>query len=166
MAFAVRRLGAQDVAPARDWLRMFGRVFDEPENYAGAQPDDAYLAALLGDAGFLALAAEAEGAVIGGLAAYVLRKFEQPRAEVFVYDLAVEARWRRRGVATALLEETQATAADVGAHVVFIQADRGDEPADALYSRLGRREEALHFDLPPRPRRDAGRAGPTRGQIG
>jgi len=31
--------------------------------------------------------------------------------------------------------------------VIFVQADLGDAPAIALYSKLGRREEVLHFDI-------------------
>ncbi|MEZ5477047.1 MAG: hypothetical protein R3E95_06045 [Thiolinea sp.] len=36
------------------------------------------------------------------------------------------------------------------AYVMFVQADREveDEPAIALYTKLGMREEVLHFDLP------------------
>jgi len=29
-----------------------------------------------------------------------------------------------------------------------VQADHGDDPAIALYDKLGAREEVLHFDLP------------------
>jgi aminoglycoside 3-N-acetyltransferase I len=32
--------------------------------------------------------------------------------------------------------------------VIFVQADYGDDPAIALYSKLGTREEVLHFDIP------------------
>jgi aminoglycoside 3-N-acetyltransferase I len=32
--------------------------------------------------------------------------------------------------------------------VVYVQADRGDAPAIALYQKLGVREEVLHFDIP------------------
>ena len=28
----------------------------------------------------------------------------------------------------------------------------GDDPAVALYTKLGVREDVMHFDLPPRPR--------------
>ncbi len=42
----------------------------------------------------------------------------------------------------------QRVAAANAAQVIFIQADRGDEAAIALYSKLGRREEVLHFDIP------------------
>jgi aminoglycoside 3-N-acetyltransferase I len=34
-----------------------------------------------------------------------------------------------------------------GAWAVFVQADYGDEPAIALYEKLGVREEVLHFDI-------------------
>jgi hypothetical protein len=31
--------------------------------------------------------------------------------------------------------------------VIFVQADRGDDAAIALYSKLGAREDVLHFDI-------------------
>ena len=34
-----------------------------------------------------------------------------------------------------------------GAWVVFVQADYGDDPAVALYTRLGTREDVMHFDI-------------------
>ena len=37
--------------------------------------------------------------MIGGLVAYVLPKFEQARSEIYLYDLAVDAAHRQRGVA-------------------------------------------------------------------
>ena len=94
------------------------------------------------------LAAMQDGGVIGGLAAYELKKFEQERSEIYIYDLAVDAAHRRRGVATALIRELQHIAAARGAWVIFVQADYGDDPAIALYTKLGAREEVLHFDIP------------------
>jgi aminoglycoside 3-N-acetyltransferase I len=38
-------------------------------------------------------------------------------------------------------------ASERGAHVLFVQADRGDDPAIALYAKLGTREDVLHFDI-------------------
>ena len=43
-------------------------------------------------------------------------------------------------------------AAERGAYVMFVQADLTDPPAIALYSKLGRREDVLHFDIKPAPR--------------
>ena len=85
--------------------------------------------------------------MVGGLAAYVLDKFEQERSEVYIYDLAVAEPHRRSGIATALIEALKPIAAERGAYVIFVQADPVDAPAVALYSKLGQREDVLHFDI-------------------
>ena len=46
-----------------------------------------------------------------------------------------------------MIEKLQARAVDLGAWVIFVQADHGDDPAIALYTKLGLREEVLHFDI-------------------
>jgi len=85
--------------------------------------------------------------VLGGLVAYEFDKFERARRELYIYDLAVSAEHRRRGIATALIEHLREIAARRGAWVIFVQADYGDDPAIALYEKLGIREEVLHFDI-------------------
>ena len=87
--------------------------------------------------------------VVGGLVAYELEKFEQPRSEIYIYDLAVDESWRRQGVATALIDELRRIARERGAWVIFVQGDYGDDPALARYDKLGTREEVLHFDIAP-----------------
>ena len=148
----IRVLGADDVHRMDALCAMFGEAFDERDTYTGARPDPAYSARLLASDGFIAIAAMRGDAVVGGLAAYVLPKFERARSEVYLYDLAVDAACRRRGIASALVAELQRIAADRGAWVVYVQADHGDDPAIALYTKLGTREDVMHFDLPPLPR--------------
>jgi aminoglycoside 3-N-acetyltransferase I len=145
--FAVCQLTDRDIDLFRALLAVFGRAFDEIETYARAQPDAAYLRRLLGGEQFIALAALADGAVIGGLAAYELPKFERARSEIYIYDLAVAAEHRRKGVATALIEALKPIARARGAWVIYVQADPPDAPAVALYSKLGTREDVLHFDI-------------------
>lgn len=149
MSIEIRHLSADDIPLMHGLMTLFGEVFDEPETYSGSRPDDNYLRDLLGDRTFVALAATEENNVIGGLAAYELRKYEQPRSELYIYDLAVSAAHRRRGVATALIDHLQRLAAERGAWVIYVQADTGveDVPAITLYSKLGQREEVLHFDI-------------------
>ena len=60
---------------------------------------------------------------------------------------------RRQGVATALIAWLQSYASTINAWVVYVQADPPDEPAVALYDKLGTREEVYHFDLPIVPAR-------------
>ena len=148
-AISVRRLTSNDVPQMRNMLSMFGQAFEDIPTYTEDQPSTPYLADLLSSNTFVALAAFEDDRVIGGLAAYVLPKFEQPRREIYVYDLAVAQSHRRLGVATALIRALQRLARELGAYVIFIQADYGDEPAVALYTKLGAREEVLHFDISP-----------------
>lgn len=147
MTATIRRLGKDDLAAFRGLNAMFAEAFEDPENYASVTPPDAWLAGLLGRDDLVILVAEAEGAVIGGLVAYRLDKFEQARSELYIYDLAVAEPYRRRGIATALIERLRQIGAEIGAWVIYVQADRGDDPAIALYESVGTREEVLHFDI-------------------
>jgi aminoglycoside 3-N-acetyltransferase I len=128
-------------------LATFGEAFNEVDTYSGSRPDAAYLQQLLGSDYFIALAALQDGDIVGGIAAYELKKFEQQRSEIYIYDLAVAATHRRKGIATALVNELKRIAAARAAYVIFVQADIGDDAAIALYSKLGSREDVLHFDI-------------------
>jgi hypothetical protein len=46
-----------------------------------------------------------------------------------------------------MIVELQRLAAERGVYVIFVQADHGDEPAIALYTKLGARKDVLHFDI-------------------
>ena len=146
----IRQLGAGDLALMDDLLSLFGEAFDDRETYNGKRPNVDYMQRLLGSDTFIALVALREGRVVAGLAAYELKKFEQPRSEVYIYELAVDEWHRRQGIATALIEKLKEIAAKRGAWVIYVQADYVDPPAIALYEKLGTREEVLHFDIPVR----------------
>ena len=149
-----RRLGPADVPLLRTLNALFGTAFADPETYGAEPPSDAYLEGLLAKEHVVALVALAGEEVLGGLVAYELDKFERARREVYIYDLAVRAEHRRQGVATALIGHLREIAARRGAWVVYVQADHGDDPAIALYEKLGVREDVLHFDIrvDPSPR--------------
>jgi aminoglycoside 3-N-acetyltransferase I len=148
-AFEIQTLSGNDIDVMRQMLAMFGDAFGERATYTASQPSDAYLEELLSSGTFVALAAMSGSNVVGGLAAYFLRKFEQARTEIYIYDLAVDEAFRRRGVATALIEELKKIAVAKGAYVIYVQADHGDDAAIALYTKLGVREDVLHFDILP-----------------
>jgi len=143
----IRQLTPADVPLLRSMTAVLGRAFGELEEYTALPPGDDYLRDLLASDTFVALAALVGDEVAGGLIAYEFRKFEQERSEFYVYDLAVAEEHRRRGIATALLGKMKKVAAARGGWVLMIQADYQDEPAVALYTKLGKREEVLHFDI-------------------
>lgn len=148
---SIVHLGPQHLQLMEGVNTLFGQVFGDADTYCKQRPRPEYLQRLLARDSFVALAATSAetGVPVGALAAYELHKFEQERSEFYIYDLAVAAKHRRQGVATALIRRLQAIAAERGAYVVFVQADTGEEDAAAiaLYSKLGTREEVLHFDI-------------------
>jgi aminoglycoside 3-N-acetyltransferase I len=150
-AFTVQRLLPEQAHIVPALLKMFGKAFEDEESWSARRPDAAYLAKLLAKPEVIVLAAFSEGEVIGGLLAYVLPKIEQPNNEIYIYDLAVDEAYRRQGIATALIEALQPIAQSCAASCIFIQAELIDEPAVALYTKLGKRMEVAHFDIPVRP---------------
>jgi len=142
-------LDSSNIPLMRGMLGTFAKAFEEPETYLSKQPNDSYLSELLAKAHFIAICAVNDDAVIGALAAYQLDKFEQDRREIYIYDLAVDKDFRRRGVATAMINALRDEAVRRDAYVIFVQADLVDAPAIALYEKLGVKETAHHFDIAP-----------------
>ncbi len=153
----IRRLCSEDADSLRALNAVYAEAFEDRQTYAAAAPGIDWIREVLAKPHVIALAAEAGGAVVGGLVAYELDKLEQARREVYIYDLAVAEAYRRQGVATALIERLREIAAERGAWVIYVQADYGDDPAIALYTKLGVREDVMHFDIavtptaPPEP---------------
>lgn len=143
----LRRLTPNDLSDFKKLMRLFGEAFDQAETYTKNSPSEAYIAKLLGKDHIIHLIAEESENVVGGLVAYVLEKPEQERSEVYIYDLAVAAEKRRQGIATSLINELKRISKELGAWVLFVQADYEDPPAVKLYESLGKREEVLHFDI-------------------
>ena len=147
-AVVIHRVTQSDLKLMRQLNAVFSEAFDEVETYTNAPPDDAYLSDVLRKDHVVVLAAVKGAEVVGGLVAYELHKLEQARSEFYIYDLAVAQSHRRQGVARQLIERLRKIAHKRGGWVIFVQADYGDDPAIALYDKLGTREEVLHFDLP------------------
>jgi aminoglycoside 3-N-acetyltransferase I len=146
-AYLIRRLLRADVSSLRKLNELFAEAFADEDSYRAHPPGDAYLEEFLVKEHVIALTASEGDKVVGGLVAYELDKFERARREIYIYDLAVHADHRRRGIATALIDALRAIARARDVWVIYVQADYGDEPAIALYEKLGAREDVMHFDI-------------------
>ena len=147
MTYYYKKLTNSDVVLLKQLLSVFGQAFDEPDTYQGKVPSDKYLEALLSKEHFIVLVALDKNGVVGGLTAYVLDKFEQERKEIYIYDLAVLKEHRRHGIASKLIQTLQQVAKELGAYIIFVQADKGDTAAIKLYESLGTPEEVFDFDI-------------------
>lgn len=149
MTIAIKQINQHNIELMSTLMTVFSEAFSDTVTYTQKRPSTDYLKTLINSDYFIALAALKDDQVIGGLTAYELKKFEQERSQIYIYDLAINAMHRRKGVATALIEELKIIAAARGAYVIFVQADTGEEdkPAISLYTKLGKRENVLHFDI-------------------
>ena len=136
----IRRLQSGDGKLFARLNSVFASSIDDHEHYASAKPTASYLEDLLTRVHIIwVIALSHRGSVVGGLVAY----------ELDIYDIAVAEQFRRQGLATRLIGYLCEIAKDRGADVVYVQADQDDPPAIALYTKLGKREDVLHFDITP-----------------
>ncbi len=111
------------------------------------RPDAIYLKKLLAKDDVILIAALKADCVVGGLLAYELPKIKQASSEIYIYDLAVTEAHRRQGIATALIESLKSIATACNAQGMYVQAEQGDDPAIALYTKLSAGVEVMHFDI-------------------
>ena len=133
MPVEVRQLSADDLSQMLELLDLFSDVFDDPESYARKRPRAGYLQQLLASDTFIAVVATQDDLLVGGLAAYELRKFEQERSEIYIYDLAVRPTHRRQRIATRI--------------------DRGTAPHCRVAQSLGYLRSGRHRHRRPASRR-------------
>jgi aminoglycoside 3-N-acetyltransferase I len=98
---------------------------------------DTYLDRLLARPEFWAFAATVGDAVVGGLTAHTLPMTAYEGAEVFLYDIAITASYRRRGIGRKLVRALRHAASMVGISTVFVPAEDTDAEALDFYTALG-----------------------------
>ncbi len=144
-----KQLLVTDISHYRDLMRLFAKVFEDNSSYQGAIPDENYIKKFLSDSSHIILVAiDKNDVVLGGLVAYELKKFEQARSEIYIYDLAVLASHQRKGIGTTLLMNLKRIARERGAYTIFVQADKKDKEALSFYRSLNSTEiETYNFDI-------------------
>ena len=143
----IYKLSTSKIKDFRQLIELFGESFDQKDVYDNNSLSDEFLKSFLQNKNHIIYVANLENTIAGGLVAYVLEKFEKNRKEIYIYDLAVKEEYRRRKIATNLINELRHYSKSIGAYVIFVQADYEDDPAIKLYESLGKKEEVLHFDI-------------------
>ncbi len=145
MNYEIKRLQHSDVEDLKKLLMVFSRVFHDTENDL---PEDAYLQAQLEKQEVYIIAASDKEEIVGGLVGYEFALPSKKEKELYLYDLAVDERYRRQGVASALISELKACAGKNGVALIFVEAETKDAEAVSFYSsQRGRQTSVEHFDI-------------------
>lgn len=130
----VRRLAVSDAHDAAEMFHLLVTVFEE----GGSRVSERYAAEVLANPGFWAIGAFDEaGRVVGGLTAHTLPMTREETSEVFIYDIAVDQEWQRRGIGREMIDFLLASIGRQNISSVFVPADADDEDAIAFYRSLG-----------------------------
>jgi ribosomal protein S18 acetylase RimI-like enzyme len=125
----IRRLG-----PGDDRLVIeASHLFDRP-----ARPEA--VARFLAEANHHLLVAYVDGFAAGFVSA-VETTHPDKGTELFLYELAVDAAHRRKGVGRALVEALASLGRERGCYGMWVLAETDNEPALATYARAGGRRE-------------------------
>jgi ribosomal protein S18 acetylase RimI-like enzyme len=105
------------------------RLFDGP-----ARPDA--VARFLAEGGHHLLLASEHGRAVGFVSGVEVTHPDKG-TEMFLYELAVEEPFRRRGIARALVERLAALAREAGCYGMWVVTDHDNEAARATYEGTG-----------------------------
>ncbi|SRR5258708_558763 len=148
MTLTYEQLSFSDISEFIALMKLFGEVFEEMDTYQGVKPSESYIKTFLSDSEHIILVAQEGGSVIGGLVAYELKKFEQERSEIYIYDLAVSKVYQRRGVGTTLVENLKSIGRERGVSTLFVQAEKVDSEAVFFYKSLNAKKiDTYTFDI-------------------
>ena len=133
-----------ETSPSAGDVRAAAHLFDDA-------PDDAATSAFLADDRHHLLIASIDGQPAGFVSAVELLHPDKPRPEMFLYELGVDERYRRRGVATALLATLVALCRTRGCGEMFVITEGSNDAALAAYQKADAVREAdsvmLHWQF-------------------
>jgi RimJ/RimL family protein N-acetyltransferase len=135
---AIREATAADF---ENWFRLYDTVAAEGRWIGGEAPSDKVARQrvfdeYLRDPDAVTFLAEADGGLVGNLGVEVRRGIAD-------LGMMVDARWRGRGVGSALMETCIAWATEHGAHKLVLEVWPHNTVAQSLYRKYGFEQEGL-----------------------
>ena len=143
MKIEYKKLETGDLSRLTELIKVYEKVF-EMEDFT--LPAAQYLQSLLEKETVIFYVAMIDKKVVGGLTAHVLPSTYFPSSEVYIYDLAVETEFQRKGIGSQLINSLKEYCASLRLKEVFVQADLEDRHAIDFYQATGGvAESVVHF---------------------
>jgi aminoglycoside 3-N-acetyltransferase I len=143
MHFEIKKLHTNDVTLFQQLINVFEEVFEieHPEI-----PTGVYLEKLLSKSDFVAMVVINNQQVVAGLTAYELHMYYAETSEMFLYDIAVQANFQRKGLGKTLLQALEQYCKEKSIKTMFVAAHEEDTHAlDFYHATGGRTEKVRHF---------------------
>jgi ribosomal protein S18 acetylase RimI-like enzyme len=143
MKIEYKKLEIGDLSHLTELIKVYEEVF-EMEDFT--LPNAQYLQSLLEKETVIFYVAITDIKVVGGLTAHILPSTYFPSSEVYIYDLAVETDFQRKGIGRELINSLKEYCASMQLKEIFVQADLEDRHAIEFYQATGGiAESVVHF---------------------
>ena len=143
MKIEYKKLEIGDLRCLTELIKVYEEVF-EMEDFT--LPAAQYLQSLLEKETVIFYVAMIDKRVVGGLTAHVLASTYFSSSEVYIYDLAVQTEFQRKGIGRQLINSLKEYCANLHLKEVFVQADLEDRHAIDFYRATGGiAESVVHF---------------------
>ena len=140
----VTKLDKHNLLSFQKLIRLFHEVF-EMENHI--YPNESYLKCLLENPQFIVFVIQNENEIVGGLTAYELPQTYFEHSELFLYDLAIQHKYQRKGFGKMLLLKLNEYCRENKIKTFFVEAHETDKTAiDFYHSTGGKAERVVHFN--------------------
>lgn len=140
MDFTIKRLDASEISLAKELFVWF-QVDDGVEK--PLVPSDHYLRTLLLKEDFYVVVVLDKEKVIGGLTAFILSMYKEEIDEIFLYEVGVDEAYRKKGVATQLIDFLKKTGVKLGVSEMYVGTEMHNIPAQKLYDKTGGKFETI-----------------------
>jgi ribosomal protein S18 acetylase RimI-like enzyme len=143
MNIEYKKLETGDLGCLTELVKLYEEVFEMKDF---TLPEAQYLQSLLEKETVIFYAAMLDNKVIGGLTAHILPSTYFPSSEVYIYDLAVQTEFQRKGIGRQLISSLKEYCASLRLKEIFVQADLEDQHALDFYRATGGiAESVMHF---------------------
>ena len=130
MTYETRKLNPNDINLAKE-LFLFFQIDDGVVN--PTLGSDEYLRDLLSRNDFHVIVALQNETIIGGLVGYELAKYKEETTVMFLYEIGVRLSFRRKGIATKMIDCLKEICGEKAVSKVFVVTERDNKPAKKLY---------------------------------
>ena len=142
-SFQIKKLQKEDIVLFQQLILLFQEVFEMGKTEI---PEAAYLMKLLTNPEFIVYAIIVENKLAGGLTAYELTSYYTKASEIFIYDIAIQPVFQRKGLGKELLLSLKAYGKQKSIDTIFVDANIEDEHAvDFYHSTGGKAEKVIQF---------------------
>lgn len=129
-----RKLAIGDESSFSKLVLLFNKEFESPDlNYV----NDKNIRSLIAKPDFICFVAFIGDEVVGGLTGYELLMYDQEGSSMYLYDLAVDKNYQRRGIGSNLVGELMDYCRSKDIKDLFVQANVEDQHAVEFYNKIG-----------------------------